>query len=67
MPDKAQPRTGTPQKQTSTFSTSVSTWCWAASRGVAYFREMTSISAEGRRLSDDEWTELWARYDQYRA
>jgi hypothetical protein len=34
---------------------------------VAYFRELTSISAEGRRLSDDEGTELRARYDQYRA
>ena len=32
-----------------------------------YFRELARISAEGRRLSDDEWTELWARYDQYRA
>ena len=32
-----------------------------------YFRELARISAEGRRLSDDEWIELWARYDQYRA
>lgn len=32
-----------------------------------YFRELATISAEGRRLSDGEWTELWARYDQYRA
>ncbi|HEX6525090.1 MAG TPA: cupin domain-containing protein [Streptosporangiaceae bacterium] len=32
-----------------------------------YFRELARISAEGRQLSEDEWTELWARYDQYRA
>jgi hypothetical protein len=32
-----------------------------------YFRELASISAAGRSLSEDEWTELWARYDQYRA
>jgi uncharacterized RmlC-like cupin family protein len=32
-----------------------------------YFRELASISAEGRHLSEDEWTELFARHDQYRA
>jgi quercetin dioxygenase-like cupin family protein len=32
-----------------------------------YFRELASISAAGRSLSEDEWTALWARYDQYRA
>jgi hypothetical protein len=32
-----------------------------------YFRELARISAAGRSLSEDEWTELWARYDQYRA
>ena len=32
-----------------------------------YFRELARISAEGRQLSEDEWTELFARHDQYRA
>lgn len=32
-----------------------------------YFRELAAISAQGRQLSDDEWIELWARYDQYPA
>lgn len=33
----------------------------------AYFRELAEISAAGRQLSFDEWTELYARHDQYRA
>lgn len=33
----------------------------------AYFRELAEISATGRQLSRDEWTELYARHDQYRA
>jgi uncharacterized RmlC-like cupin family protein len=33
----------------------------------AYFRELAEISATGRELSRDEWTELYARHDQYRA
>jgi quercetin dioxygenase-like cupin family protein len=32
-----------------------------------YFRELASIGAEGRELSYDEWTALFARHDQYRA
>jgi mannose-6-phosphate isomerase-like protein (cupin superfamily) len=32
-----------------------------------YFRELAAIAAEGRKLSEDEWTELLARHDQYRA
>lgn len=32
-----------------------------------YFRETAQIAAAGRELSYDEWTELFARYDQYRA
>jgi mannose-6-phosphate isomerase-like protein (cupin superfamily) len=32
-----------------------------------YFRELTAIAAAGRTLTDDEWTELFARHDQYRA
>ncbi|GAA3395230.1 cupin domain-containing protein [Cryptosporangium minutisporangium] len=31
----------------------------------AYFRELAEIATEGRRLTDDEWIELWARHDQY--
>jgi uncharacterized RmlC-like cupin family protein len=30
-----------------------------------YFRELARINAEGRQLSDADWIELWARYDQY--
>jgi mannose-6-phosphate isomerase-like protein (cupin superfamily) len=33
----------------------------------AYFHELAEISATGRQLSFDEWTELFARHDQYRA
>jgi quercetin dioxygenase-like cupin family protein len=32
-----------------------------------YFRELVDISATGRTLTEDEWTELLARHDQYRA
>ncbi len=30
-----------------------------------YFEELASIFASGRELSDQEWTELFARHDQY--
>jgi mannose-6-phosphate isomerase-like protein (cupin superfamily) len=30
-----------------------------------YFEELASISASGRQLSDEEWTQLYARHDQY--
>ena len=30
-----------------------------------YFEELAEISASGRRLSDEEWTELFTRHDQY--
>lgn len=33
----------------------------------AYFVELAEIAASGRRLSPQEWTELWARHDQYEA
>ncbi|GAA1396653.1 cupin domain-containing protein [Catellatospora coxensis] len=32
-----------------------------------YFRELADIAAGGRQLSADEWTDLFARHDQYRA
>ncbi len=32
-----------------------------------YFRELVAIAAEGRTLTEDEWTDLLARHDQYRA
>ena len=32
-----------------------------------YFRELADISSSGRVLSDEEWTDLFARHDQYRA
>jgi mannose-6-phosphate isomerase-like protein (cupin superfamily) len=31
----------------------------------AYFRELAEIGASGRTLSSEEWTELYARHDQY--
>ncbi len=31
----------------------------------AYFRETAQIAATGRQLTGDEWTELFARHDQY--
>ncbi len=30
-----------------------------------YFEELARIAESGRTLSDDEWTELYARHDQY--
>ena len=30
-----------------------------------YFIEVDEIARSGRQLSDAEWTELWARHDQY--
>jgi quercetin dioxygenase-like cupin family protein len=30
-----------------------------------YFEEMAEISASGRKLSDDEWADLFTRHDQY--
>jgi mannose-6-phosphate isomerase-like protein (cupin superfamily) len=32
-----------------------------------YFQELAEIADAGRTLSYDEWTELFARHDQYRA
>lgn len=32
-----------------------------------YFRELAEVAESGRTLSDEEWTELFARNDQYRA
>ena len=32
-----------------------------------YFRELAEIRSSGRELDEDEWTELYARHDQYRA
>jgi hypothetical protein len=29
------------------------------------FRELAEIADAGRRLSPEEWEELWARHDQY--
>ena len=31
----------------------------------AYFTELADIAASGRTLSPEEWTELYARHDQY--
>ncbi|MFG1869300.1 cupin domain-containing protein [Micromonospora arborensis] len=33
----------------------------------AYFRELAEIAATGRTLSEEEWTDLFARHDQCRA
>ncbi|NUT37604.1 MAG: cupin domain-containing protein [Hamadaea sp.] len=33
----------------------------------AYFESLAEIVASGRTLSHDEWTELWARHDQFEA
>jgi mannose-6-phosphate isomerase-like protein (cupin superfamily) len=33
----------------------------------AYFEELAGIVASGRTLSEEEWTELYARHDQYAA
>jgi mannose-6-phosphate isomerase-like protein (cupin superfamily) len=32
-----------------------------------YFRELAAIRDGGRMLTEDEWTEFFARHDQYRA
>ncbi|PZS29333.1 MAG: cupin domain-containing protein [Pseudonocardiales bacterium] len=32
-----------------------------------YFQELADNAATGRTLTEDEWTELFARHDQYRA
>jgi mannose-6-phosphate isomerase-like protein (cupin superfamily) len=31
----------------------------------AYFEELAEIARTGRQLTDEEWTELYARHDQY--
>ncbi len=31
----------------------------------AYFRETAEIAEAGRQLTEEEWTELFARHDQY--
>ena len=30
-----------------------------------YFEELAEIAASGRELSQEEWTDLYARHDQY--
>jgi mannose-6-phosphate isomerase-like protein (cupin superfamily) len=32
-----------------------------------YFEALAEIGQSGRKLSDEEWVELWARHDQYPA
>lgn len=32
-----------------------------------YFQELADNSAAGRKLTDEQWRELWARHDQYPA
>jgi mannose-6-phosphate isomerase-like protein (cupin superfamily) len=32
-----------------------------------YFEALAEIGASGRKLSDEEWAELWAQHDQYPA
>jgi mannose-6-phosphate isomerase-like protein (cupin superfamily) len=34
-------------------------------RREAYFAELVAVATEGRALSPEEWTELYARHDQY--
>ena len=31
----------------------------------AYFAALAEITASGRQLSEEEWTELYRRHDQY--
>ncbi|MFI6915943.1 cupin domain-containing protein [Streptosporangium sp. NPDC050284] len=31
----------------------------------AYFEELAEIASSGRRLSDEEWTDVYLRHDQY--
>jgi uncharacterized RmlC-like cupin family protein len=33
----------------------------------AYFAELAEIAASGRQLTPEQWTQLWARHDQYEA
>jgi mannose-6-phosphate isomerase-like protein (cupin superfamily) len=33
----------------------------------AYFEELAEIVASGRKLTDEEWIEVWGRHDQYPA
>jgi hypothetical protein len=30
-----------------------------------YFEELAEVIRSGRKLTEDEWLELWARHDQY--
>ena len=30
-----------------------------------YFTELTEIRSAGRKLTEEEWVEVWARHDQY--
>ena len=32
-----------------------------------YFSELAEIRSAGRKLTDEEWIEVWARHDQYPA
>jgi oxalate decarboxylase/phosphoglucose isomerase-like protein (cupin superfamily) len=32
-----------------------------------YFQELADIRSAGRKLSEEEWIEVWARHDQYPA
>ncbi len=32
-----------------------------------YFAELAAIHSSGRTLTDEEWTALWTRHDQYPA
>ena len=32
-----------------------------------YFRELADIRSAGRKLTEEEWIEVWARHDQYPA
>jgi hypothetical protein len=32
-----------------------------------YFTELADIRSAGRRLTEEEWIEVWARHDQYPA
>jgi hypothetical protein len=32
-----------------------------------YFQELADIRSAGRKLTEEEWIEVWARHDQYPA
>ena len=32
-----------------------------------YFKELAEIRSSGRKLTDEDWIEVWARHDQYPA